>query len=121
MLLIGVIYSQHAPPRYEPIVDPASDHQTDFPVRVSAYYPWYPESWAQEGQDRFSHYQPNGGYYRSDDVARIGEQIAAMRYGYVDVALDIVVGPGPLHRPAHAGICWRRRRQRAALGRVLRD
>ena len=94
VLSIGVIISQHAPPQYVPLVDPATDHQPEFPVRVAAYYPWYPESWAQEGQDRFSHYTPNGGYYRSDDTAHIAEQIAAMRYGYVDVALASWWGQG---------------------------
>jgi len=85
--LIALIISQHAPPTYSALVDPTADKQPGFPVRVAAYYPWYPESWSQQGEDRFSHYTPNGGYYRSDDGARVAEQIAAMRYGYVDVAL----------------------------------
>jgi Glycosyl hydrolase family 99 len=94
LLLIGVIISQHAPPQYAPLVDPQTDRQPGFPVRVAAYYPWYPESWAQEGQVRFSHYQPDGGYYHSDDSARIREHVAAMRYGYIDVALASWWGQG---------------------------
>jgi hypothetical protein len=94
VLLIALIISQHAPQHYEPLVNPATDNQPAFPVRVAAYYPWYPESWSQDGELRFSHYTPNGGYYRSDDVGRIAEQIAAMRYGFVDVALTSWWGQG---------------------------
>jgi hypothetical protein len=94
VLLIAVVIAQHAPEHYQPLVNPAADNQPSFPVRVAAYYPWYPESWSQEGEVWFSHYTPNGGYYRSDDIGRIAEQIAAMRYGYVDVALTSWWGQG---------------------------
>lgn len=66
---------------------PADSSQPAFPIRGAFFYGWYPEGWNQRGISPFTWYHPSLGYYDSSDPAVIRQQIAAMRYGNVDVGL----------------------------------
>jgi len=56
------------------------------PLRIAAYYPWFPEGWAYAGLDPFTHYRPSMGYYDLADPPTIAHQIRAMQYGNIDAA-----------------------------------
>lgn len=59
--------------------------QLTFPVRGAFYYSWYPATWGVAGSHVF--YQPDLGYYSSDDQAVVDQHIKALEYAKVDVAI----------------------------------
>ncbi|MDB5050071.1 MAG: hypothetical protein JWO30_3142 [Fibrobacteres bacterium] len=59
--------------------------QLTFPVRGAFYYSWYPATWGVAGSHVF--YQPDLGYYSSDDQAVVDQHIKALDYAKVDVAI----------------------------------
>jgi hypothetical protein len=59
---------------------------TAVPIRAAFYYPWFPEAWAQQGQNPFTSYTPARGSYASD-VATVRAHIADMQYGGITVGL----------------------------------
>jgi hypothetical protein len=56
------------------------------PVRIAAYYPWFPEGWTYAGEDPFTHYTPTIGFYDAGDPQVIAKQIRAMRWGNIQAA-----------------------------------
>lgn len=92
----------------------SADAQPRFPVRGAFYYPWFPEAWAQQGMNPFTHYQPSLGYYDGSSSAVIASQVAAMQYGHIDVGIASWWGIGtptdgriPLLLSAAAGTAFR--------------
>ncbi len=65
-----------------------------FPIRAAFYYPWFPNSWNQQGMDPFTHYHPSLGFYSQDDPTVIPEQIAAMQYGKIQLGIASWWGQG---------------------------
>ena len=65
-----------------------------FPIRAAFYYPWFPNSWKQQGMDPFTHYHPSLGFYNQDDLGVIPEQIAAMQYGKIQLGIASWWGQG---------------------------
>jgi hypothetical protein len=65
-----------------------------FPIRAAFYYPWFPNSWNQQGMNPFTHYNPSLGFYSQDDPAIISEQIAAMQYGKIQLGISSWWGQG---------------------------
>ena len=61
--------------------------QPGFPLRAAFYYPWFPESWTQQGIYPYTNYSPSLGYYDSSDTAVIAKHIAAMQYGHIDAGI----------------------------------
>lgn len=60
------------------------------PLRGMFYYPWFPQAWAmhRNPNDPFSHYAPSAGYYSTDDAALLHQQVLAMRYAKMNVAIS---------------------------------
>ena len=56
------------------------------PIRAAFYYPWFPEAWAQQGQNPFTNYSPTRGFYGAD-VTTVRAQIADMQYGGITVGI----------------------------------
>ena len=73
---------------------PPDNSQPSFPIRGAFVYAWYPEGWTQFGIYPFSWYRPSLGYYDSGDPAVVREQIAALRYGNINVGLYSWWKPG---------------------------
>lgn len=48
------------------------------PVRAAFFYPWFPEAWAQQGLDPFTHYHPTDGFYDSGSASVIRQQVSWM-------------------------------------------
>jgi hypothetical protein len=55
------------------------------PLRATFYYPWFPATWTVNGKHVF--YQPDLGYYSSDNLAVVDQHIRALDYANIDVAL----------------------------------
>jgi hypothetical protein len=81
-----------------PIVDqttgPTPTNVAAFPIRGAFYYPWYPDSWDQNGLTPFTHFNPTLGYYSEDDPVVIQQQIAAMKYGNIQLGISSWWGKG---------------------------
>ncbi len=75
-------------------VTPTSGGQLSFPIRAAFYYPWFPEAWKQSWLNPFTQYQPSLGFYSQDEAAVIQNQIAAMRYGNIQVGIASWWGQG---------------------------
>ena len=56
------------------------------PLRLAAYYPWFPEGWTHAGVDPFTHFRPSLGYYDAGDPAVIDRHIRAMQWGRIRAA-----------------------------------
>jgi hypothetical protein len=56
------------------------------PIRIAAYYPWFPEGWTYAGEDPFTHYTPTIGFYDAGDPTVIAKQIRAMQWGHIEAA-----------------------------------
>jgi hypothetical protein len=56
------------------------------PIRVAAYYPWFPEGWTHAGYDPFTHFRPSLGYYDAGDRSIVERHIRAMQYGRITAA-----------------------------------
>jgi hypothetical protein len=56
------------------------------PIRIAAYYPWFPEGWTHAGTDPFTHYTPSIGFYDAGDPQVIAKQMRAMKWGHIDAA-----------------------------------
>jgi hypothetical protein len=65
-----------------------------FPIRGAFYYPWYPNSWDQNGLNPFTHYNPSLGYYTEDNPVVIQQHIAAMQYGKIQLGIASWWGKG---------------------------
>jgi Glycosyl hydrolase family 99 len=77
------------------------------PLRLAAYYPWFPEGWSYVGLDPFTHFQPSLGYYDAGDPRVIQAQIRAMKYGNIQAATYSWWGqrtPADLRFPAHLAL-----------------
>ena len=57
------------------------------PARGMFYYPWFAESWTQQGIFPWTRYEPTLGYYDGGDAAVVGSHVADMIYAGVDVAI----------------------------------
>src|SRR5690348_13513374 len=71
-----------------PIVQPS------FPIRAAFYYPWFPESWTQNGVYPFTNYHPTLGYYSSRDLATVQSHVRSMKYGGMNAAIASWWWPG---------------------------
>ena len=61
--------------------------QPAFPIRAAFYYPWFPESWNQQGYNPFANYTPTLGWYDSGATATIQNHIRAMTYGNIKAGI----------------------------------
>jgi hypothetical protein len=66
----------------------ASDVQPRFPIRAAFYYPWFPESWNQQGFNPFTKYHPALGFYDSSSIAVIRSHVASMQAAGVTAAIS---------------------------------
>ena len=57
----------------------------EFPLRGAFYYSWYPQTWTVGGERVF--YQPELGYYASEDENVVERHIEDMDYAKIDVAI----------------------------------
>ena len=73
---------------------PLPGSQPPLPVRAAFYYPWFPESWKQQGMDPFTKYHPSLGFYDSSAPATIRQHIQAMQYGGIQVGISSWWGVG---------------------------
>ena len=71
-----------------------ADTQPSFPIRAAFYYPWFPESWNQQGFNPFTNYTPSLGYYDSGSQTVIQQHIAAMQYGGIQAGIASWWGQG---------------------------
>jgi hypothetical protein len=56
-----------------------------FPLRGAFYYSWYPQTWTVGGAHVF--YNPELGYYNSDDVSVATQHVEDLEYAKIDVAI----------------------------------
>jgi Glycosyl hydrolase family 99 len=56
------------------------------PIRIAAYYPWFPEGWTYAEMNPFTHFQPSLGYYDAGDPSVIARHIRAMQWGRIRAA-----------------------------------
>jgi hypothetical protein len=56
------------------------------PLRIAAYYPWFPEGWTHVGMAPFTHYKPSLGFYDAADPYAIRSHIRAMQWGRIRAA-----------------------------------
>jgi hypothetical protein len=56
------------------------------PLRIAAYYPWFPEGWSHVGVSPFTHYRPSLGYYDAGDRRAIQAHVRAMQWGRIRAA-----------------------------------
>jgi hypothetical protein len=84
------------------------------PIRAAFYYPWFPEAWAQQGQNPFTNYLPVRGSY-STDVATVRQHIAEMQYADISVGIASWFGqhsttdqhwPALMEAAQHTGFAW---------------
>ncbi|HUR15636.1 MAG TPA: metallophosphoesterase [Mycobacteriales bacterium] len=62
-------------------------------IRAAFYYPWFPESWKQQGHSPFSQFRPSAGYYDSGDPATIARTFDDLRYAGMDAVISSWWGP----------------------------
>jgi hypothetical protein len=63
------------------------DVQPTFPIRAAFYYPWFPESWTQQGRYPYTNYVPTLGFYKSSDADVIANHVAAMQAAGLDAGI----------------------------------
>jgi hypothetical protein len=73
---------------------PPPTSNVTLPARATFFYPWFPESWKQQGFDPFTMYHPTDGFYDSSNPAQIEKQVRAMEYGKFNVAISSWWGQG---------------------------
>ena len=56
------------------------------PLRIAAYYPWFPEGWTHAEMSPFTHYSPSLGFYDASDKRVIARHVRAMRWGHIRAA-----------------------------------
>jgi hypothetical protein len=56
------------------------------PLRIAAYYPWFPEGWTYAEMNPFTHFQPSLGYYDAGNPQVIENHIRAMQWGRIRAA-----------------------------------
>jgi hypothetical protein len=56
------------------------------PLRIAAYYPWFPEGWSHVGTSPFTHYRPSLGFYDAGDAVAVRAHIRAMQWGRIRAA-----------------------------------
>jgi hypothetical protein len=56
------------------------------PLRITAYYPWFPEGWTHAGMVPFTHYKPSLGFYDAGNSFAIRSHIRAMQWGRIRAA-----------------------------------
>jgi hypothetical protein len=71
-----------------------ADTQPSFPIRAAFYYPWFPEAWKQQSFNIYTNYTPTLGSYDGGSQTVIQQQIAAMRYGGIQVGIASWWGQG---------------------------
>ncbi|HEY0645300.1 MAG TPA: DNRLRE domain-containing protein, partial [Nocardioides sp.] len=72
----------------------AAGWQPTFPIRATFYYPWYPESWRQQGFDPFTRYTPALGLYDSSSPSVLRAHIDALVYSGLQAGISSWWGPG---------------------------
>lgn len=72
------------------VIDPPTSQA---PIRAAFYYPWFPEAWAQQGQNPFTNYSPTRGLYSTDE-STVASQIADMEYGNITMGIASWFGQG---------------------------
>jgi hypothetical protein len=98
----GSVRTTAPPTATVPAPAPPAPPQLQLPARAAFYYPWFPESWVQQGQDPFTNYVPSRGRYATD-VATVRAQIAEMQAAHITVGIGSWFGQGSLtdqHWPA---------------------
>ncbi|HEY3312202.1 MAG TPA: hypothetical protein VGK00_11240 [Anaerolineales bacterium] len=117
LLLAGCAAALAATPAPTPgtLASPTPTQDPAFPIRAAFYYPWFPQSWDQQGMNPFSRYQPSLGYYSQDRAEVIQGHIAAMQYGGIQLGIASWWGQGHytdgripelLHAGEQAGFHW---------------
>ena len=56
------------------------------PLRIAAYYPWFPEGWTYAEMNPFTHFQPSLGYYDAGNPQVIERHVRAMQWGRIRAA-----------------------------------
>jgi hypothetical protein len=97
-LVVTAVNSTHPQPTGpavgEPVQAPLRDDNG--PVRAAFYYPWFPESWNQQGYRPFSVFHPSAGYYDSSATATLDRSLDDLRYAGMDTVISSWQGPGSL-------------------------
>jgi hypothetical protein len=68
-------------------ITPNARTQSNTPMRLAFYYPWFPDHWQENGVYPLTHYHPTLGYYDSSDPVVIRKHIEAMQYARIDAAI----------------------------------
>jgi len=68
-------------------ITPRVHVQSETPLRLVFYYPWFPNHWQENGVYPLSHYHATLGYYDSSDPVVIRKHIEAMEYARMDAAV----------------------------------
>jgi hypothetical protein len=65
---------------------PAASAAPTVPIRIAAYYPWFPEGWTHAGGNPFTHFRPSLGWYDAGDPSVINRHIRSMQWGRITAA-----------------------------------
>jgi hypothetical protein len=68
--------------------------QPVFPIRAAFYYPWFPQSWTQQGTYPYTNYHPSLGFYSSTDETTVRSHIRSMKYGGIRAGIASWWGQG---------------------------
>ncbi len=91
-------------PAPSPTATTSSDWQPSFPIRAAFYYPWFPESWTQNGIYPFTNYNPKLGFYSNYDSTTLKQHIAMMQYGGIQAGIASWWGQGSATDSKVAGL-----------------
>jgi hypothetical protein len=73
---------------------PPPTPQPTFPIRAAFYYPWFPESWNQQGINPFTKYHPSLGFYPSNDNAVRLSHLLSLQYAHIEAGIYSWWGQG---------------------------
>lgn len=76
-----------------PSPTPEPGNSAGLPVRLTFYYPWFPETWGKLS-DPFTNFHPSAGWYSSDSSLVVANHIQHMTYAGFDGAIASWWGPG---------------------------
>lgn len=86
--------------------------QAERPLRIAAYYPWFPEGWVHVGMAPFTHFRPSLGFYDAGDPYAIRAHVRAMKWGRIRAATYSWWGrgsPTDARLPRHLAVAARMR------------
>lgn len=81
-------------PTPTPSPTPVPNYQPSVPIKGAFFYPWFPQSWTQNGIYPFTNYIPTLGYYDSSNDSIIDQQLQLASKAHLDTFIASWWGQG---------------------------